>query len=465
VLLVAAVLRFVALDLKPPHHDEGVNGFFMAKLFNSGEYRYDPQNYHGPTLYYLSLPFAKVFGLDDAPLRMEPALFGVLTVGLLLALWPVLGRAGALAAAALMAVSAGGVFVSRYFIHESMVLFFTLGIVAALVWLPRLGLWVSGLLASASAAMLFCTKETANFTAAVLLIAEYLSHFYREKMGRPESRPELQPSRVNTAFAVAAVAVFAAIFVAFYSSLFTHWAGVKDGIIAPNMWRSTGTHGQGHAQPMGSYLLWLLREEPAILLWGFAGIYLAARRAESRFTVFAGLWAMGMLTAYSVIPYKTPWLTLNIVLPFCVCAGYAFEQVRGRGWALPLAATSLLLGLGICINLNFFRYDDPDAHPYVYVHTTREYKGLVAALKRNGAETSVDVVSQDYWPLPWTMRDYPKVIFHGKMGGDGKADFILAKPEQAAEIQKRYGPKYREAGTWELRPGVPLLLYERVHPP
>ncbi len=50
---IAAFLRFYNLELKPMHHDEGVNGFFLTTLVREGVYKYDPQNYHGPTLYYI----------------------------------------------------------------------------------------------------------------------------------------------------------------------------------------------------------------------------------------------------------------------------------------------------------------------------------------------------------------------------------------------------------------------------
>jgi len=51
ILAVAALLRLVLLTQKPLHHDEGVNGLFLATLFRTGKYQYDPSNYHGPSLY------------------------------------------------------------------------------------------------------------------------------------------------------------------------------------------------------------------------------------------------------------------------------------------------------------------------------------------------------------------------------------------------------------------------------
>ena len=51
ILLAAGFLRLLFLDLKPLHHDEGVNSLFMTQLFRGGYYHYDPANYHGPSLY------------------------------------------------------------------------------------------------------------------------------------------------------------------------------------------------------------------------------------------------------------------------------------------------------------------------------------------------------------------------------------------------------------------------------
>jgi predicted membrane-bound mannosyltransferase len=49
---IGAFLRFAFLAIKPFHHDEGVNGFFLTNLIKDANYHYDPANYHGPTLYF-----------------------------------------------------------------------------------------------------------------------------------------------------------------------------------------------------------------------------------------------------------------------------------------------------------------------------------------------------------------------------------------------------------------------------
>ncbi len=115
---VATFLRFFMLALKPLHHDEGVNGFFLTNLFRDGVYKYDPSNYHGPDLYYISLAFSKVFGLNTLSIRASVAIFGVLTVFLAFFLKKYIGKTGSLAAAMFLALSPGMVYISRYFIHE-----------------------------------------------------------------------------------------------------------------------------------------------------------------------------------------------------------------------------------------------------------------------------------------------------------------------------------------------------------
>ncbi|MCA1555586.1 MAG: glycosyltransferase family 39 protein, partial [Acidobacteria bacterium] len=143
VMLVAALVRFYQLGLRPMHHDEGVNGFFLSNLMRTGIYHYDPSNYHGPTLYYFALPLAAVaerlhvFG--EWTVRLIPLIFGLATIWLVLSLRRYIGAIGALSAGALLALSPGFVFFSRYFIHEMMFVFFTLGVVVAALRFYEMG--------------------------------------------------------------------------------------------------------------------------------------------------------------------------------------------------------------------------------------------------------------------------------------------------------------------------------------
>jgi hypothetical protein len=53
ILGLAVFLRFFLLGIKPPHFDEGINGWFVDQMMRNGFYRYDPTNYHGPLHFYV----------------------------------------------------------------------------------------------------------------------------------------------------------------------------------------------------------------------------------------------------------------------------------------------------------------------------------------------------------------------------------------------------------------------------
>ncbi len=171
ILLAALALRIYALEMKPLHHDEGVNGFFLTNLLRQGRYAYDPANYHGPTLYYLTLPFVYLAGLHTFIIRLVPSLFGVGVVWLVLALRRYVGTVAALVAGLLVAVSPACVIYSRYFIHEMPFVFFTLGLVVAALRFRETGATSDLLIASASAALMFATKETAFISVGTLGLA------------------------------------------------------------------------------------------------------------------------------------------------------------------------------------------------------------------------------------------------------------------------------------------------------
>ena len=191
ILVVAAFLRLYDLNLVPLHHDEGVNGNFLVRLVREGYYHYDPANYHGPTLYYFAAVFPWIlrllfgpnaqdsYGLTTIAIRCVPALFGIATVGLIFTLRRNLGTIATLAAAFLLAISPGAIYLSRYFIHETLFVFFTLGIVVAAVKYFEDPRPVYLILGALSAGLLFATKETAMISAAVLLIALALAGAYR----------------------------------------------------------------------------------------------------------------------------------------------------------------------------------------------------------------------------------------------------------------------------------------------
>lgn len=549
VMVVTIGLRFYHLSLKPFHHDEGVNGFFLINLFRSGVYKYDPQNYHGPTLYFFTLASSYLFGLTDFAVRFIPVLFGVLCVVGVLYLRRYLGTVGALSAALLVALSPGMVYISRYFIHEMLFVFFTLAVPLAIVkfmerdrvgnvavitmsvllmicllpgtlsfaasfsgneetrniarvvfFIVEAGIvfmlmralvqWEDGrpiylLLASAALVLTFATKETAFISFGTMLIA-VVCIFIWQKIWKTERQADLPNdeflsvntfvNRFSDPLAAALTAVFCAALFAyvgalFFSSFFTYNEGIRGAFEAYDFWTKTGS--KDHTQNgMWAYLKWLWKLEAPLLILGAIGALIAFWKGKHKFAMFSALWAWGLLAAYTIIPYKTPWLAVNFVFPLALISGYAVNEMVNsrdtvqRGFAAFMAAVAF----GVCayqsVDLNFYSYDD-DTKPYVYAHTRREFFDLLREIERvaeasgKGKEASILIVSSEYWSMPWYLRDYKGAAFYGRIYPSETSEIIIGKKEQQAELEREYGQHYLYTGTYILRPGVDLQMYVR----
>ena len=481
IIAVAAFLRLYHLSLKPFHHDEGVNGFFMTRLVREHVYQYNPENYHGPSLYYFAWITTKIMGLNENALRVVPVIFGIATIVLVLCLRSYIGDFGALAAALLLAVSPGAVYLSRYFIHETLFVFFTLAIVVAMLRWYRTTNVVYLLLAAAAAALLFASKETAFISIAVLVIAG-LCILGLLMIERPRAKRR-KKAWINETIArfggpvgfwvqiFSAVSVFIIAYIAFYSSFFTYQQGVRDSFRAYALWGKTGT--KDHTtNGWYAYFWWLRASESPIFILAALGAAIAAWRRRNRVALFIALWGWGMAAAYTLIPYKTPWLALNFVVPLALAAGYGLDWL-GRGpdnrdgqlIATLFLAASVLFCSYRAVQLNYFHYDD-DSYPYVYAHSKRDLLRLVDdidkfAKRDDGTASGVVITSESYWPLPWYLRDYGHVSYFGRMSPPGNAALMIGSSEQFEELDGMLQGRYTLVGQYELRPGVTLMLFAR----
>ena len=487
ILLAAALLRLVLLSQKPLHHDEGVNGLFLVNLFRTGYYHYDPSNYHGPSLYYLAvIPTAinNVFhwghGLSTIAIRLVTAAFGIGVVWLMLCLRRFLGSPAAIAAAAFATVSPGFVFFSRYFIHEILFVFFSLGVIVGWLWYRDTGKPRYLMLASASAAMLFTTKETWIITAAVWLIAIPCTMVFLRLRNRAEEIPPWLPERPVSTDArsirklyLQAAALFAAIGILLYSSFFTNPRGILDSVLTFTYWTKTGRTGI-YNREWSTYLSWMWQEEAPVLLLGSIGTVVALIRARSYLTVFCSFWSIGIFTAYSLVPYKTPWLALSIILPLVIMAGDLIGQAYKpgtRAFTVIIAGAAILFSLYQAIDISFVNYDN-DSYAYIYAHTKRDFLGLVneidaiAAANPAKKDIGITVVSPEHWPLPWYLREYSHAGYWGHIV-DTSEPIVIALQPQVPEVERQLGKLYREYSTHELRPGNTLVMFVRkdLHPP
>jgi uncharacterized protein (TIGR03663 family) len=264
----------------------------------------------------------------------------------------------------------------------------------------------------------------------------------------------------------AAAAVFVGIWVLLFSSFFTNPKGLQASLATFAIWTQTGAATQ--IQPPQKYLEWMLQADAPILALGAAGGVLVAYRASDRLMTFIGLWALGITLAYSLIQYKTPWIALNMLVPLALLAGILVRELWARA---TRQVVPLLLGAGVLLSgfqaydLNAVHYDD-ETYGYVFVHTTRETVDLVreidakAAQAGSGRDTGIVLVTPDYWPLPWYLRDYKRAGFFGRIVPT-EEPIVIAKVDQEAELGAEFAAAYARQGQYRLRPGVDLVLYLR----
>src|SRR5690606_6321150 len=164
--------------------------------------------------------------------------------------------------------------------------------------------------------------------------------------------------------------------------------------------------------------------EGPVMLLAAAGAAFAFIKRRGKFAMFAALWAFGLFAAYSLIPYKTPWLALSFLLPMAIAAGYAVHETASMsfGCAKAVAGVLVLAAAGFmtyrAYDLSFVHYDD-NSRTYIYAHTYRSLHTMMdrmyyyADKSGKGNDAAIDIVSKDYWPMVWYVKDYPNAVFDG----------------------------------------------------
>ena len=506
-VLGALALRTARLDVRPVHHDEANQAAKLGALLERGEYRYDPADHHGPTLYYLALPAARaagardLAGLDETALRIAPALAGTGVVVLFLLFAGGLTREARVAAAALAAVSPAMTYYSRFYIQEILLVLFLTALVAA-GWRyarSRSGWWAAA--AGLSAGLMFATKETSLVLFGGLAAALGLV-FLTDRLGAPRRGTvsaqggwswRAAATKFWTAPHVALFLAFAAAAAAlFFTSFFRNPQGLADAVRAVGAAFERAGHPGVHAQPWSFYLQTLaysrgaagpVWSEAFLLFLAVAGGIAACGRDSSpgespRFLRFVLFFTVVTAAAYSLIPYKTPWNLLPFGLGLVLLAGHGAALLLRAGRsrlarALVLAALAPgFVHLAVqSYRASFVDHSSPD-NPYAYAPTSPDLLRLVAevegaaAASPEGRDMLVEVIAppDETWPLPWYFRRLGRVGYWTDPAAArrdvpaGWAGAVVASAAFADEVAEGLGEGYART-FYGLRPEVVLALF------
>jgi uncharacterized protein (TIGR03663 family) len=476
ILLLAAVVRFTYLDLKPPHFDEGINGWFCDQMTKTGYYAYDPTNYHGPLHFYFLYASLKIFGRNPWALRLPVVLASLVAIFWIFLFGPFFSRMVRYLAALGMAISPGFIFYDRYSIHESwMVLFLIItywGILGISTTREPRYFW--GFFLGLTGMIL--TKETYIIHLAAFAAAGFLGVVWS---GLKKEKPARQPGdRLPSEHILGAILVGVALIIFFYSGNFRNWNGLAGLYEAFLPWTKTGIDAAGHGKPafdLCPLIPPFLSTTPVLgrlgnlklnwywirLMLDYEWFALAGLLFSVRFFFggkpalrYLAIYSLGVLFAYSIVPYKTPWCIISIIWPFLFLGGALIEFIAQQ-FSRPLAAlVSLPLfaqGAWKAYELNWVRYDNPKEH-YVYVQTLRDYHKFVDPILQKAAkdpaaghQISGIVLLGSYFPIPWVLGDFPRIGYYtSKDNWPEKinADFIAVDADKADELEKRLKDRY-----------------------
>jgi len=473
---LALWLRTADLGARPMHADEANQAVKAGQLLEDGRYAFDPRDHHGPLLYYTLLPVAWVRGqrtlaaLDEATVRLVPALAGTVSVVLLWLLAAPLGRWPALAAAAFLAASPPSVYYSRYFVQETLLVTATLGamLCAKSWWTTGRTRWAVAL--GVGLGLMQSTKESAPLFVVGAVLALLAIH-----LGPPGGKPGpvagRSPPKVwrDVALALGSALAVAALF---YSSFGANPAGLLDALRTyPEQAARLGSGATGHEKPWW-YFLWLFGWQRAGGLVfqqaGFAALavagLIAAILRPNPLLRWAAAYSLLILLVHSAVAYKTPWLAIHLVPGFALLAAGALASVDRE--KLPVIAAAVVAavvsGMLLIQTWRVTRTYAADArNPFAYVHSSpdvRKYRALVEAARGRLPHEPVRVISEEYWPLPWYFRGLDGIGYWARVPEDCDGSLVIASAGLADTVRSRLHGGYDEAFLG-LRPGFVCVVF------
>jgi uncharacterized protein (TIGR03663 family) len=474
--LLGLALRLPELSARPMHTDEAVNAYIVGQLLAGGTFAYDRQDRHGPALAALALPLARMQGaktfpdLTESELRLTTVLAGTVTIILFGAAAEMFGFVPCMVAAMLFAGASLPVYYDRYFIHESLFVAATLGLILTGWSACTKHSAGQAALAGACAALMIACKETAVLHFFALAAAALCFRRWNLRGKSPDGwwRPKV---------VLVAAAVFLLLGVALFTWFGSNWKALAALLSAtPALFARAG--GEGHQKPFWYFaqLLTAGWSGGLISVLACVGFIQAARKRDPSAYGLLVFYAFFVGGIYSLIPYKTPWLALNLWLPIALFAGLGIESL----WRSPAKYPVLRLASPVfCILMGtlavvliardtwhrVFTHPTDDSNPFAYAHTSEDLLGLPAVIEEVVRQDSIAVpriavIAADPWPLPWYLRHFSQTGYWQPGQQAGEADFYIT----SSDVAEQFGDRHKDLHPdfFGVRPGVLIVLWSPV---
>ena len=486
------------------HPDEANQAFTTGRLLETGSYTYQPQDHHGPTLYYAAAVLQRSAGnastatLDGTLLRCTPLVFAVLALILgAAALKRITGRLmpGAILAA-LLGTAPMFAFFATDFIQETLLVCFLMMMFWAGAGYLRPGSkWKTGtwaLMFGTASGLAFATKETCLLSFAATAIAA--TPFLARRGAIAKIR-----ERVCVRDAIMVAGGFLLTAVILYSDFGRNFQGVYNAFVAAPLSylhrgvgdASTSTGANWHVHPWWWYASLLFGGKSIYSLAAIALAALAAVcalvRGAGRATRFVLLYAVALFAIHSILPYKTPWCMLPVVSALALAAALGIADIMGRKRHLfILAALSAIIVCSIQLTACVRMGRNPDATdiPYNYAAASPEAKELAATVNAAMVSASnhepqttnheprttsheppfiaVALPAADTWPFPWYNRPWePNTGYWTsfddlkRLAETGIKPTVVIVPMEEGHLVQPLFPHLKHTRRFYMRPRIP----------
>ena len=324
-------------------------------------------------------------------------------------------------------------------------------------------------LAGACAALMLASKETALLHFFALAVAAFVFRFWnlRRKTGRSLLRPNAVLIAASTFLAAQRHAVHLVreklegvhrrcCMRTPRSLRARRWSGPSETVL---VFRPASHQQAGPAE--------CCSPSPA------SGSSSAIRRRDFATIRILGVLHSFLAAIYSLIPYKTPWLALNLWLPIALLAGRVAEsiwRIGGKASASPRSRSGLLRPGHCGCRVDRPRYaparvrpSDDETNPYAYAHTSDDFsdfpqKSHSSRGRMQWPAPRIAVIASDPWPLPWYLRHFNQVGFWQPGQQVGRSRFLYhfhsRPPNNMPTNFGIFGPNF-----FGERPGVLILLW------
>lgn len=490
IFFIAAFLRLPHLSSRPMHTDEAVHGMKLCDML-AGKYRYDPVEYHGPTLNLFTIPVAWIQGqtkceqITETTLRLVPAILGLITIILIWGLRTPLGNRTVCLITLFLAISPVFVFFCRYYIQEIPLVFFTVGAIVCAYQYTKHPSVILSILIGFFLGLMHATKETWILSLAALILSSMIMRFlhgYRI--------PGFQ--KKHGVYTLGCMLLISALI---YSHFFTYPKGIADSFISLSHYLKRGSGQTLHIHPWYYYFQLLLYHhqifsgpvftETVIFIFGIFGIVFSfiPKYSHLTFIRFMVYYTLILTLIYVILPYKTPWSLLSFWKGWIVLAGFGVHALIVQ-LKKPVCRTAFcvffLIGTGHLAyqNRQIYHHASDPRLPWTYAHPDQEIFKLEATLRQvasgqpEGKNIYIQIIypNSDYWPLPWMLRDFHRVGWwdHVDMATESAPVILIAPDLESALVRKLYelpppGKRHLYVPLFDeliqIRPGAPVEGY------